>query len=95
MTDALRIVSLILLSIATGGMVRMYLSQSRMPWMAFLALLAATVSMAGNVILKITQYPDTGLRFWITPPVILYSIFIIVALRRFLTIKRVRDEKQN
>lgn len=88
MNDFLRISSLVLLGIATGGMFRLYLSQPRMPWPAFLGVCAATVSMAGSVIFKITQEPDTGFRWWITPPVIIYALFTIWGLRRFLTFKR-------
>lgn len=86
--DALRIIALVLLAIATGGMFRLYLSQSRMPWLAFLAVCSATFSMAATIIFKIIQTPDLGFRWWVTPPVILYSVFIIMALRRFLVIRR-------
>ena len=88
--DAFRIVTLVLLAAATGGMVRLYRSQPRMPWLAFLAVCAATVSMSSTIVFKLGQQPDTGFRWWVTPPVFIYSVLIIAALRRFLTWRKPR-----
>lgn len=90
MNDALRIITLILLATATGGMIKFYLLQPRMPWLAFLAVLGATVSMGSSLIFKITQYPDAGFRWWLTPPILLYSVCINAALLKVLTIKRTK-----
>lgn len=86
--DFFRMFALLLLAIASGGMIRFYLSQSKMPWLAFLAVCSATVSMASTLIFKIVQVPDLGFRWWVAPPVILYSVFIIWSLRDFLRIRR-------
>lgn len=87
MADAFRIAAIVLLAVATGGMFRFYLSQSRMPWLAFLAVMSATVSMGATVIFKVVQ-EDAIFRWWVTPPVAAYSVCILVALRRFLGVKR-------
>lgn len=88
--DFIRMIGLVLLAIASGAIVRFFLSVVYPKrWFAFLAVCAATLVMAGTVIYKISEDPESSMQWWVTPPVYAYSILVLITLSKYLTFKRV------
>ena len=86
MTDAFRIVTLALLAVATGAIVRFVYSTPRpvVPWWLLPALILSTLAMSGQLVINTVAEPEVPISWWVTPPALGFSLVVLYGLRHTL-----------